>query len=136
MKRKGSKSISPDKFILDSCGWIEYFSEGKNVIKYAKYIENASPKNYITPTIVLYEVYKRIRSVYNEEMAMEAIANIKYSTDVMDFSDNLAISAAEISLYLKIPMADAIILSTAKEYNATIITSDSHFKGMENVIFI
>ena len=135
-KKIDSKSKNTDKFLIDSCGWIEYLSEGKSVKEFAKHIEKATPKNYIAPTIVLYEVYKRIRSVYNEEKAMEAIAHIKYSTNVIDFSDDLAISAAEISLEQKIPMADAIILSTAKNYDAMIITNDSHFKGMNNVIFI
>ncbi len=40
------------------------------------------------------------------------------------------------SLQHKLPMADAIILATAKQCNVKLITSDQHFKGMENVHFI
>ena len=123
-------------FIIDSYGWIEYFSEGKSAKKYAGYIENAKPQNFISPTIILYEVYKKILSVYNEEKAMEAAAHIKFATKLIDLSDNLAISAAEISLKHKLPMADAIILTTAKNNNAKVITSDNHFKGLDSVIFI
>lgn len=128
-KTKGS-------FIIDSFGWIEYFSEGKSAKEYARYIEKANPQNFISPTIILFEVYKKILSVYNEEKAMEAAANIKYATKLIDLSDNLAISAAEISLKQKLPMADAIILTTAKNYKAKVITSDNHFKGLDLVIFI
>ena len=135
-KKKDFKPNTIDKFIIDSYGWIEYFSEGKLAKEYAKYIENANPHNFISPTIILYEVYKKILSVYNEEKAMETAAHIKYATRLIDLSDNLAISAAETSLNQKLPMADAIILTTAKNYNAQVITSDSHFKGLDSVIYI
>jgi predicted nucleic acid-binding protein len=135
-KKRDSKQKNKDIFIIDSYGWIEYFSEGKAAKEYAKFIEKANPQNYISPTIVLYEVYKKILSVYNEEKAMEAAAHIKYATKLVELTDNLAISAAEISLKRKIPMADAIILTTAKNFNAKVITSDNHFKGLDSVIFI
>ena len=114
IKKIDSRRNSQETFLIDSFGWIEYFSDGKKSKEYAKYIENANPQNYISPTIVLYEVYKKILSVYNEEKAMEAVAHIKYTTKLIDLSDNLAISAAETSLDQKLPMADAIILTTAK----------------------
>ena len=135
-KKTDFKSRKKGTFIIDSYGWIEYFSEGKSVKEYASYIERAEPENFITPTIILYEVYKKIRSIYNEEKAMEAVAHIKYTTQLIDLKDNLAISAAETSLNQKLPMADAIIFTTAKNYNAKVITSDDHFKGLDSVIFI
>jgi predicted nucleic acid-binding protein len=136
IKKIDSKSKTQDIFLIDSYGWIEYFSDGKKSKEYAKYIENADPQNYISPTIVLYEVYKKILSIYNEEKAMEAAAHIKYATKLIDLSDNLAISAAETSLNQKLPMADAIILATAKNHNAKVISSDPHFKGLDSVILI
>jgi len=135
-KKTESKPRIKGRFIIDSYGWIEYFSEGKSAKEYAEYIENADPQKFISPTIVLYEVYKKILEVYNEEKVMEAAAHIKYTTKLIDLSDNLAISAAETSLEQKLPMADAIILTTAKNYNAKVITSDNHFKGLDAVIFI
>ena len=135
-KKTGFKLKIKNTFIIDSCGWIEYLSNSNLASGYRKYIEDANPQNYISPTIILYEVYKKILSVYNEENAMEAAAHIKYNTKLVELSDNLAISAAEISLGLELPMADAIIMTTAKKYNAKIITSDTHFEGMNDVIFI
>ncbi|MFW9876270.1 MAG: type II toxin-antitoxin system VapC family toxin [Candidatus Thorarchaeota archaeon] len=135
-KKIDTKRKTQKIFLIDSFGWIEYFSDGKKSKEYAEYIEKANPQNYISPTIVLYEVYKKILSVYNEEKAMEAAAHIKYATKLIDFSDNLAISAAETSFKHKLPMADAIILTTAKNQNASVITSDKHFKGFDSVIFI
>ena len=71
IKKIDFRKNSQGTFIIDSFGWIEYLSDGKNSKEYAKYIENANPQNYISPTIILYEVYKKILSVYNEEKAMD-----------------------------------------------------------------
>lgn len=134
MKKKGSPR--EDKILVDSCGWIEYFSEGEKAEEYASYIEMAGPGSHITPTMVVYEVYKRIRSRYSEELAMQAIGHMEHHTEVMPLSTAIAISGAEISLAEGIPMADAIILATAKRAGATVVTGDSHFRGRENVRFI
>ncbi|MEA3559445.1 MAG: PIN domain-containing protein, partial [Candidatus Thermoplasmatota archaeon] len=64
--------------IIDSCGWIEFFSDGPLASKFEKIIMKAGPDNFFTPTIVIYEVFKKIRSKYSEEEALKAIAHIKY----------------------------------------------------------
>jgi toxin FitB len=45
----------------------------------------------------------------------------------------MAIAASKLSLEHKLPMADSIILATAKEVNATIWTQGSDFKNMDDV---
>ncbi len=133
------KKKEPSKrgvILVDSCGWIEYFSEGDKAEEYARYIEKADPESRITPTIVLYEVYKRIRTLYSEELALQAIGHIQHYTDVMDLTTDIAVIGAEISLTENIPMADAIILATAKKAEATVVTGDSHLEGRESVLFI
>jgi len=45
----------------------------------------------------------------------------------------LAIEAVDISLTTNLGIADSIILATAKAYNAEIITSDIHLKGIKGV---
>jgi len=46
------------------------------------------------------------------------------------------LSAAHISIELKLAMADSIILATARAYNATLWTQDEHFKDIEGVRYI
>ncbi|MCK5560123.1 MAG: type II toxin-antitoxin system VapC family toxin [Thermoplasmata archaeon] len=133
MKQKGSQN---KKYIIDSYGWIEYFSESKLADKYSKYIEKSTPSNYFTPTIIIYEVYKKFKSFYTEEDAITAVANIENCTTVIDINSRLAIKGADSSLEQKLPMADAIIWGVADEINAKIVTSDLHFKNQDNVIFI
>jgi predicted nucleic acid-binding protein len=113
----------------------EYLSDGSLADSFSPFIESATPDRCITPTIVVYEVYKRIASVYNDEEALKAVAHIKICTSVSDMTESIAISAADLSLKHRIPMADSIILATANSRGATTITSDSDFKELENVIF-
>jgi len=121
--------------LIDSYGWIEYFAEGPLADRYAPFIEEVSTENAVTPTIVIYEVYRKIKGLKGEEKALEAYAQIS-RTKIVELTSHLSIEAADISLKLGLGMADSIIVATAKAYNAQIITSDKHLKGIENVRFI
>ena len=121
--------------LIDSYGWIEYFAEGPLADRYAPFIEEVSTENAVTPTIVIYEVYRKIKGLKGEEKALEAYAQIS-RTKIIELTSHLSLEAADISLKLGLGMADSIIVATAKAYNAQIITSDKHLKGIENVRFI
>ena len=51
----------------------------------------------------------------------------------IDLTDELALKAAKISLEYQIPMADSIILATARTHQAVLWTQDKDFKDIENV---
>ena len=121
--------------LLDSYGWIEYFTEGPLAGKYARYIEEVSEENTVIPIIVVYEVYKRIKGKLSEEKALEAYAQLMRAK-VVPVDVRLAIEAADFSLKLGLGMADAIIYATAKREGAKLVTSDEHFKGFEDIEFI
>jgi predicted nucleic acid-binding protein len=119
--------------VVDSSGWLEYFINGKNADFFAPVIENTG--EVIVPTISLFEVFKRILMEKSRDYALEAIAMMKEGR-VVDLDDNLALVAAELSYELKLPLADSIILATARVHNATLWTQDEHFKGIEGVKYI
>ena len=121
--------------LIDSYGWIEYFSEGAFAASYAPYIEKANEENYITPTIVVYEVYRKMKSLLGEKKALEAFSEMS-RTRIVELTSAISLRAADISLTSKMGTADAIILATAQEYNAEIVTSDRHLKDLERVKFI
>lgn len=124
------------RVLIDSFGWIEYFGEGALVEKYARYIEKANREEYYTPSIVLYEVYKKIKREGSEEKALEAYAYIFAYTSIVPLTGDLAVEAAEISLKRGLSMADAIIKATAERHKAKVVTGDKHFKGLEGVKLI
>jgi len=119
--------------IVDSSGWLEYFADGPNANFFTPVIENIS--NLIISSINIYEVFKRVFQQCDENDAIQSIAIMKQGL-VVDLNPMIAISAAKISVELKLPMADSIILATARVYNATLWTQDSDFKSIEGVRYI
>jgi predicted nucleic acid-binding protein len=119
--------------VVDSSGWLEYFISGSNAGFFAPVIENAG--DVLVPTISLFEVFKRVLIEKNRDDALEAIGLMKEG-QVIDLDDNLALVAAELSFELKLPLADSILLATARAYDATLWTQDVHFKDIEGVRYI
>lgn len=56
--------------VVDSCGWLEWFTDGQLAAKYQKYLENKH--ELLVPAIVLYEVYKVLKRQVGEEKALLA----------------------------------------------------------------
>ena len=119
--------------VVDSSGWLEYFINGKNAAFFAPIIENAA--EVVVPTISLFEVFKRVLIEKDRDDALEAIALMKEG-HVVDLDDNLALSAAELSYEMQLPLADSIILATARANDAVLWTQDAHFKSIEGVKYI
>lgn len=121
------------KTLIDSSGWIEFFTGGPLSNKYESYLDNAS--QLITPTIVLYEVYKKIKSSLGEELALYTSAQLN-STLLIHLTESIALLAADLSLKHNLAMADAIVYATAQDQQAQLITSDSDLKGLPQVIYL
>lgn len=119
--------------LVDSSGWIEFFIDGPMAGAYARHLKD--PSRVITPTIVLYEVFKKIRRDRTEEEALSA-ASIMNRTKVVDLTESTALFAAEVSIKHSLPMADAIVYATALEAGCKVITSDAHFRELDRVVFV
>ena len=61
--------------LVDSSGWLEYFADGPNATFFAPAIEKAA--ELVVPTIVMFEVYKRVRQQRDRHAALEAIATVR-----------------------------------------------------------
>lgn len=119
--------------IVDSSGWLEYFANGDNADFFAPAIEDT--KNLLVPVICIYEVFKRIRQQNGINEAQQHVGDMKLGK-VLEVDESLALSAAKISHDLKLPMADSLILATARANNAILWTQDEHFKNIDGVKFI
>ncbi len=119
--------------IVDSSGWLEYFANGLNADFFAPAIEDIS--QLIVPVISIYEVFKRVLQQKGEGDALQAIA-VMCQGKVIELDTRLALSAARISVELRMPMADSIMLATSHAYNATLWTQDEDFKRIEGVQYI
>jgi len=119
--------------VIDSSGWIEYFDDGVNADFFTAPIQDV--ENLLVPAICTYEVFKRVSMNRGEEDALRAIGFMSSGREV-DLNRELAVSAAQISLELKLAMADSIILATAQSLNAVLWTQDEHFKDIPGVNFV
>lgn len=116
--------------LVDSSAWLEYFAEGSNAGFFAPAVENT--RELIVPTIVILEVYKRILQQRNARTALEAIAVLQQGR-IIDLTPALAIAAARISHAEKLPVADSIILATARAEDSVVWTQDADFKDLVGV---
>jgi len=111
--------------VVDSSGWLEYFAGTPDAEHFAAPIEDFA--NLVVPVISLYEVFKRILQQRGEGSALQAIAFMQQG-QVAELTASLSLSAARISAHEKLPMADSIMLATARAHGATLWTQDSDFQ--------
>ena len=116
--------------VVDSCAWLEYFAAGPNAAFFGRAIEATG--ELVVPTLSLYEVFKRILQQRSEGDALTAVALMQQGT-VVELEARLALNAARVSIDLKLPMADSVMLATARAYEATLWTQDEHFEGLPDV---
>jgi predicted nucleic acid-binding protein len=119
--------------IVDSCGWLEWFTNGELADKYEKYLVDQD--NILMPAIILYEVYKILKREVGEEKALLAAATMKNST-IIPLDETLALAAADIALQENLAMADAIIVAAARANNCRIITSDADLKNQPGAKYL
>jgi len=119
--------------VVDSSGWIEFFTDGPLADDYASRLRRLA--TVITPVIVLYEVYKRLKRELSEDDAVIAVSAMQRS-QVVPLDQELALTAADLSLEHGLAMADAIVLATARKFHAELVTSDRDFEEIEGVTYL
>jgi predicted nucleic acid-binding protein len=122
-------------FLVDSSGWVEYLADGPKAEAFAAYLDKA--EFVLLPTIVVYEVYKKLRLERGDSMAQNFLSiSFGFQERIVVVDIALAELAARISVETKLAMADAMIYAAAKLNGATLVTSDAHFSGLEFVTLI
>ena len=116
--------------VVDSSAWLEFLADGPNAEYFSAPLEDTG--NLIVPTICIYEVFKAVLRVRGEDAALQTVALMKQGTTI-NLTDDLALQAAKISFEYKIPMADSIILATARTHEAALWTQDRDFEAMKGV---
>ena len=119
--------------VVDSSGWVEFFTDGPLADDYAKRLRTLS--SVLTPVIVLYEVYKRLKRDLSEDDAIVAVSAMQ-RTRVVPIDGQIALTAADLSLEHGLAMADALILATARSFRAELVTSDVDFEGIPEVTYL
>jgi predicted nucleic acid-binding protein len=116
--------------IVDSSGWLEYFSDGPNANVFAAPLRDVN--RLLVPVVSIYEVFRVSLRERSEQEALEAASAMQRGT-VLDVTVTLSLAAARLSLRHQLPMADSLILASARAHGATLWTQDVDFKGMDGV---
>ncbi len=119
--------------LVDSSGWLEFLTDGPLAGTYAQHLKRLD--DVLTPTIVLYEVYKVIKRQRSEEEALTVVAQMG-KTQVVLLSDMIALTAADASLTYQLAMADAIVYATALIHKAKLVTSDADLASLPGVVYL
>ncbi len=119
--------------VVDTSGWLEYFADGPNASFFAPAIE--TPDQLVISTINVYEVFKHIARQRDEDSALKAVA-VMGGGSLVNLDDTLAMDAARLSILHRLPMADSLILATARACDAVLWTQDADFEGLDRVRFV
>ena len=125
--------MTSERAVVDSSGWIELFTNGPQADRFLPVLE--AEHALVIPAISILEVFKWILREHSEAQAIQAAAVMQRGL-VVDLDTPLAMAAAQLSHTLRLPMADSIILATARCHQARLYTMDTDFQGLSDVELI
>jgi len=116
--------------VIDSSCWIEYLEDSDIGDNIAEIVEN--PSIVLIPTIIIYEVYKKLLILNGKDYAKRISAYMNVC-NVVPLDSELSEFSAETGIKYKLSAADSIIYATAIKNKAILWTCDAHFQGLDNV---
>jgi len=116
--------------VVDSSYWLEFAEDSPAGGRVAPII--ADTKHLLVPTIVLYEVFKKLLTMRGAVFANEFVQGM-LNAHVIPLDTSLNLEAVNVSRTHKLPMADSIIYATTVRYDAVLWTTNQHFDGLPHV---
>lgn len=118
--------------VVDTSAWIEWLIDST----LGKKVGKAFPEklNCVVPTIVQLELSKWLIREIGEDQADQVIA-YTLKCLVVPLDTRIALLAADLHREHKLATADAIVYATARQHGAELLTCDSHFEGLPDIVF-
>ncbi|MBU1252311.1 MAG: PIN domain-containing protein [Nanoarchaeota archaeon] len=126
------------KYLLDTSGWIEYL-EGSNAgEKVNEFLEAKNNEIYVTDIIISEVISKVKRKNSNSDLAYDCLIKNSKIFEITPRVARLAglLHAEKRKRKSSFGLIDAIIILSARELGAKLITKDNHFKGFKEAIII
>ena len=118
--------------VVDSSGWIEYFIDTANADNFAPAIEKTAL--LIVPALSFFEVHRYLSRNADDERRDECLDVMRRGT-VIELTTTRAIAASSMAQKHRLAMADAVMYSIAREFNATFWTQDLDYKDLPGVSY-
>jgi len=119
--------------VIDSSGWLEYITADTKADLLIPYFKKQVP--LLVPTIIIYEV-RKILLLRGTRMVADWFVSEIVRHRVLAIDQEIALQAAVLSADHQLHMADALIYAAARDQNAELITTDSHFKDLPGVTIL
>ena len=119
--------------VVDSSGWIEFFTAGASGILFKPVIEQRD--QLLVPAINIYEVHKLLSRKLPAGAVLSCL-DVMRQGRVLDLTDRRAVAAADIAAKHKLAMADAVIYSMAREFDGTLWTQNVDYEGLVGVNYL
>lgn len=119
--------------LIDTSAWIEWLVASPTGKVVARSLPNRD--EWLVPTIVQLELAKWLTREVSEDRADQVLAFTQRCV-VAPLDTATAVSAAELCRVHRLATADAIVLATALQHDASLLTCDAHFKGPPKVTLI
>ena len=118
--------------VVDSSGWIEYFLDTANADNFAAAVEQTD--QLIVPALSFFEVHRFLSRTVNA-FQRETCLDIMRRGKVVEVTVQRAIAASVAAQKHRLAMADAMMYSISREFNATLWTQDVDYKDLPGVSF-
>ena len=118
--------------VVDSSGWIEYFIDTVNADNFAQAIEKSAL--LIVPALSFFEVHRYL-SKNTSAAQRDRCLDVMRRGSVVELTTVRAIAASDMALLHKLAMADAVMYSIAREFNATFWTQDVDYQDLPGVSY-
>ena len=133
------------KIVADSYAWIEIFSGSATGREAKDSMESAD--GILTPDTVLAEIARKyLREGFDENVIRKRLATIVETSEQVQITNSVALEAARASLQLEKKaeeegleqpsLIDGIVLATARDNQAKVLTGDPHFKGLPETVWL
>jgi len=119
--------------IVDTSAWIEWLIDSATGGRVSEHLPERA--DWLVPTMVQLELAKWLTREDGEDKADQVIAFTQVC-HVVPLDTEIALVAAEACRAHKLATVDAIIFATARAQGATLLTCDTHFGGLPDVILI
>ncbi len=73
---------------------------------------------------------------YDLETAGAKLETVERRSHIIPVDKNTSVEAAKIRIANKLALADSLILATARQEKATVVTDDPDLKGLEGIIHL
>ena len=117
---------------VDSSGWIEFFLGSTAGRTFKPIIEQTD--QLIVPSLSFFEVH-RFLSRTADAAQRETGLDIMRRGKVVELTAQRAIAASDTAQKHRLAMADAVMYSIAREFNATFWTQDADYKDLPGVSY-